>query len=138
VRLEGLGQLKKSNYLIGNLTRDLPDCTIVPQPTTLPRAPCKSICNMKTMSAEICFLRHCNEMPEILVHINNLRQINFLVPICARDSSFTPSKKRALFSLSFAAMLTHAMDSGKRHVGMRKLPVFPGSRLRRLTEIGRQ
>jgi hypothetical protein len=33
VRLEGLGQLKKSNDLIGNLTRDLPACSIVPEPT---------------------------------------------------------------------------------------------------------
>jgi hypothetical protein len=39
VRLEGLGQLKKSNELIGIRTRDLPACDIVPQPTTLPRAP---------------------------------------------------------------------------------------------------
>jgi hypothetical protein len=31
VRLEGLGQLKKSNDLIGDRTRDLPDCSIVPQ-----------------------------------------------------------------------------------------------------------
>jgi hypothetical protein len=31
VRLEGLGQLKKSNYLIGNRTCDLPACSIVPQ-----------------------------------------------------------------------------------------------------------
>jgi hypothetical protein len=38
VRLEGLGQLKKV-HLIGNLTRDLPACSIVPEPTTLPRAP---------------------------------------------------------------------------------------------------
>jgi hypothetical protein len=38
VRLEELGQLKKS-HLIGTRTRDLPACSIVPQPTTLPRAP---------------------------------------------------------------------------------------------------
>jgi hypothetical protein len=38
VRLEGLGHLKKSNDLIGTRTRDLPVCSIVPQPTTLPRA----------------------------------------------------------------------------------------------------
>jgi hypothetical protein len=37
VRLEGLGKLKKFNDLIGNRTRDLPACGIVPQPTTLPR-----------------------------------------------------------------------------------------------------
>jgi hypothetical protein len=38
VRLEGLGQLKKI-HLIGTRTHDLPACSIVPQPTTLPRAP---------------------------------------------------------------------------------------------------
>jgi hypothetical protein len=39
MRLEGLGQLKKkSNNLIGNRNHDLPACSIVPRPTTLPRA----------------------------------------------------------------------------------------------------
>jgi hypothetical protein len=38
VWLEGFGQLKKI-HLIGTRTRDLPACSIVPQPTTLPRAP---------------------------------------------------------------------------------------------------
>jgi hypothetical protein len=36
VRLEGLGQLKKST---STRTRELPACSIVPRPTTLPRAP---------------------------------------------------------------------------------------------------
>jgi hypothetical protein len=35
VRLEGLGKLKKST----SSGLDLPACSIVPQPTTLPRAP---------------------------------------------------------------------------------------------------
>jgi hypothetical protein len=37
VRLERLGKLKKkkNNDLIGTRTRDLPTCSIVPQPTTL-------------------------------------------------------------------------------------------------------
>jgi hypothetical protein len=35
--LEGLGKLKKI-HLIGTRTRNLPACSIVPQPTTLPRA----------------------------------------------------------------------------------------------------
>jgi hypothetical protein len=39
VRLEGLDQLKKSIGVIGNRTRDLPACSIVPQATTLPRVP---------------------------------------------------------------------------------------------------
>jgi hypothetical protein len=38
VQLEGLGQLKNSNDLIGNRTRELPACSIVPQRTTLSRA----------------------------------------------------------------------------------------------------
>jgi hypothetical protein len=37
--LKGLGKLKKFNDLIGNKTLDLPACSIVPQPTMLPRAP---------------------------------------------------------------------------------------------------
>jgi hypothetical protein len=37
VRLEGIGNLKKI-HLIGTQTRDLPACSIVPQPTTLPHA----------------------------------------------------------------------------------------------------
>jgi hypothetical protein len=36
LRLEGLGQLKKFNDLIGNRTRVFPACSIVPQPSTLP------------------------------------------------------------------------------------------------------
>jgi hypothetical protein len=38
VRLEGLGQLKKSTSS-GTRTGDLTACSIVPQPTTLPHAP---------------------------------------------------------------------------------------------------
>jgi hypothetical protein len=38
VRLEGLGQLKKCSDFIGTRSRDLPAFSIVPQPTTLPRA----------------------------------------------------------------------------------------------------
>jgi hypothetical protein len=37
VRLEGLGKLKKLKDLIGTRTRDLPTCSIVPQPSTLPQ-----------------------------------------------------------------------------------------------------
>jgi hypothetical protein len=37
--LEGLGKLKNSTDLIGNRTRDLPACSIVPQQITLTLAP---------------------------------------------------------------------------------------------------
>jgi hypothetical protein len=39
VQLEGLGKLIKTNDLIKTWTHDLPACSIVPQPTTLPCAP---------------------------------------------------------------------------------------------------
>jgi hypothetical protein len=39
VGLEGLGKFKTSSDLIGNGTRDLPVCSIVPQSATLQRAP---------------------------------------------------------------------------------------------------
>jgi hypothetical protein len=39
VRLETLSKLKESTDLIRIRTRDLPVCSIVPQPTSLPRAP---------------------------------------------------------------------------------------------------
>jgi hypothetical protein len=42
VRLEGLGQLKKSTSS-GTRTGDFPACSIVPQPTTLSRAPMKQM-----------------------------------------------------------------------------------------------
>jgi hypothetical protein len=40
VRVEGVGKLKKKKInLIGGRSRDIPACSIVLQPTTLPRAP---------------------------------------------------------------------------------------------------
>jgi hypothetical protein len=42
VRLEGLGQFKECNDLVRNRTRQLPACSIVPQPATLTRAPAKT------------------------------------------------------------------------------------------------
>jgi hypothetical protein len=39
-RLEELGTLRTFSYLTGFRARDLPACSIMPQPSTLPRAPC--------------------------------------------------------------------------------------------------
>jgi hypothetical protein len=47
--LKGLGQFKKSNDLIGNLNRDLPACSIVPQPTALLRPPASPVGNDLTI-----------------------------------------------------------------------------------------
>jgi hypothetical protein len=46
MRLEGLGKLKKNSTSFGTLTGDLPACSIVPQPTTLPRAPLVTLWNI--------------------------------------------------------------------------------------------
>jgi hypothetical protein len=53
VRLEELGKLKKSNDLMENRNRDLSDCSIVPQPTTLPRATLGEHCSSKNMGPSI-------------------------------------------------------------------------------------
>jgi hypothetical protein len=55
-RLEGLGKLKKSNALIENRTRDLPAFSVVPQPTTLPRAPALDYISVLclTFTASLC------------------------------------------------------------------------------------
>jgi hypothetical protein len=50
VRLEGIGPLKKCTSS-GTLTRDFRACIIVPQPTTLPRAPI-------AVNLSKCLLRH--------------------------------------------------------------------------------
>jgi hypothetical protein len=39
VRLEGLDKLETFNDIIETRTHDLPICSLVPQPTTLPRSP---------------------------------------------------------------------------------------------------
>jgi hypothetical protein len=48
VRLEGLGQSKKSTSSV-----DLPACSIVPQPTTIPRAPPEVIPNTKPEGSSV-------------------------------------------------------------------------------------
>jgi hypothetical protein len=53
VRLEGLGQLKQTNDLIGNGNRDLPACSIVPQKTTLPRAPWQFVLRKKITGRDL-------------------------------------------------------------------------------------
>jgi hypothetical protein len=58
VQLEGLGTLKKSTSS-GTRTDDLPVCSIVPQPTTLPRAP-EHRTITKSLSRTHIFQNLCN------------------------------------------------------------------------------
>jgi hypothetical protein len=50
---EGLSTLKKYNDIIGNRTRELPACSIVPQSTTLPRAPGVEVNIKKLMPVQV-------------------------------------------------------------------------------------
>jgi hypothetical protein len=60
VRLEGLSQLKKSNDLFGNRTRDHPACSIMPQPTTLQPAVYRCIRAPRIDENNVALLRnHC-------------------------------------------------------------------------------
>jgi hypothetical protein len=47
--------IEKSNDLIGNRTRGLPTHSIMPQPTTLPRAPCEV--TIDELQASMCCIR---------------------------------------------------------------------------------
>jgi hypothetical protein len=52
VRLEGLGKLKKI-HLIGTRTLNLPACSIVPQPTTIPRVPFSETLGMMNVTTAL-------------------------------------------------------------------------------------
>jgi hypothetical protein len=73
LRLKVLGQLKKFNDLVGNRTRDLPACSMVPQPTTLPRAPFLFILSIYYSPVILSFdvIRF-----ELLIALLNKSQIN--------------------------------------------------------------
>jgi hypothetical protein len=62
VRLEEIGQLKKPNDFVGKGTSELPACSIVPQPTTLPCAPTQN-CLLNTIMA-----RGNNHIQWLLIH----------------------------------------------------------------------
>jgi hypothetical protein len=56
VRLEGLGKLKEKN-LNRNRTRDLPACSIVSQPTTLPHTIIRTYLILQSVISEIYFFK---------------------------------------------------------------------------------
>jgi hypothetical protein len=65
-------RLEESGQLIGNGTRDLPACSIVPKPTTLSRAPKKKLINIPMLLLwsspirpnDICFGFICAAIPK--------------------------------------------------------------------------
>jgi hypothetical protein len=90
MRLEGLGQLKKSNDLIANRTRDLPSCSIVLQPTMLLPA-----------SKEICVAEKVNILSEFIKFFQIL-MLNFLhMPDFFLPSSYSSTLMMAVADPSF-------------------------------------
>jgi hypothetical protein len=55
MRLEGIGQLKKSNDLIKDRSRDLPACSIVHQPSTPPRTPYNVVHIIQTLDLKVIY-----------------------------------------------------------------------------------
>jgi hypothetical protein len=92
LRMEGLGKLKQFNYFIGNRTRDLPACSIVPQPTTPPKLE-----NLETNWLTIfkVHLREiwCEGMGWIHLAQDMVCRRDALIWIC----SFTFHKKRRIY-----------------------------------------
>jgi hypothetical protein len=80
MRLEGLGKLKKKIHLMGTQTRDLPACSIVPPPTTLPRAHYCNTCiisvhleiGYRILGNMINFLQHMHGRFWVFVLTENL------------------------------------------------------------------
>jgi hypothetical protein len=72
VWLEGLGKLKKFSDLIGTQTRDLPACSIVPQPITLPHY--SIFCKIGDLHKSLhIFVRNVNAFTALnLIKCNNI------------------------------------------------------------------
>jgi hypothetical protein len=64
LRLEGLSEFEKSNDLVENRTREFPTCSIVPQPTTLPRAPSQNAV-AEAMGVSVTLLWKWNKMDKV-------------------------------------------------------------------------
>jgi hypothetical protein len=73
VRLEGLSKLKEKIRLIGTRTRDLPACSIVPQPTTLPSTP-----NINRTTANVQKVSNCIIVNNNLMMFLTVIQYDFL------------------------------------------------------------
>jgi hypothetical protein len=90
VRLEGLGKLKKKIHLIGTRSRDLPACSIVPQPTTQLRA-----------SISYVYLLLFNSIP-ILIALRlryNFKRARVCVCVCVCTLYTHTAKRQAVWAM---------------------------------------
>jgi hypothetical protein len=72
--------MKKSNDTIGNRTRDLPACSVVPQPTAPPRAPNLQLYLWKQNEKFKCFSIY---NPDSALPINSTHILHMLMTCCA-------------------------------------------------------
>jgi hypothetical protein len=100
VRLDGLGKLKKI-HLIGTWTRDLPACSIVPQPTKLPCALIKTCCEWNNKNICLCdcnpsifIWRHRKQeglrVQEHHVHIGHSRELQTMKVVATYNQHHKP------------------------------------------------
>jgi hypothetical protein len=108
VRLEGLGKSKKI-HLIGTRTRNLPACNIVPQPTTLPRAPIFFVieenCKVSVLDTETCLYfieRH--------FELNVVMQVFYIVSVSKCKPVISQEDRRKLTSIIPPLCTTHRPD----------------------------
>jgi hypothetical protein len=91
VQLEGLGKLKEFNQLIGTRNRDLPACSIAPQPSTLPRAPENVINDWETeqeySSVQSKAKDVCSSIPLIFSLCRMAFQLSGRKPVCQSQLS---------------------------------------------------
>jgi hypothetical protein len=66
--LERLGKLKKSHYLLGTRTRDLPACSKEPQPTTLQCAPIANVFSVRIVEG-LCWRASQNFVTPVNVDV---------------------------------------------------------------------
>jgi hypothetical protein len=81
VLLEGLGKLKKSNDLLRNRTHYFLPCSIVPQPTTLPRV---------TIAA-VLLSTDTHDTSAVVIHTGRIFGTDFLLYIFAAWFAFFTS-----------------------------------------------
>jgi hypothetical protein len=91
--LEGLDKLKIFSYLIENQTRDLPTCSIMPQPTRQPRAsriPFNHAQKLKQVKIYKYILRpSSNRLRKVIISCNHSVTTNSLLVCCSNDPIFS-------------------------------------------------
>jgi hypothetical protein len=102
MRLERLRQLKKSNDLIGNRTRNLPVCITVPQPSMLPRAPITTV-----ISPLLTFHDNMTNVLNTLASIVSIYIFHIMTPFKISTMCFTCFAKRMLLLSEKWMRLSH-------------------------------